>query len=326
MKREEAEKITESRESPRSIRTTVDTVEISPEIVAAWALPTFQRPLRVNDKVRELAVVVKRDGGVMPGVVTLGYLDGQNYLLDGQHRREAFLLSGCKTGLVDVRILHFATMAEMGREFVALNSQLVRMRPDDVLRGLEGTIDGLAKIRQACPFVGYDMIRRYERSPVMSMSTLLRCWAGSSTEVPANMSVSARHLALELTDIEAAHLIEFLEQAFRAWGRDPQSYRLWGALNLTLCMWLYRQVVRGQGGPSTTRATAEVFGKCLMSVSANSEYLDWIFGRKMTERDRGPCYRRLRQIFADRIEAEGVRARLLPRPAWASSDADRRAA
>lgn len=310
----------------RRSRTTVDTIEIGPETVTAWVLPPFQRPLRVNEKVRALAELVKRDDGVMPGVVTLGSLNGNLYLLDGQHRREAFLLSGCKTGCADVRTMHLATMAEMGREFVALNSSLVKMRPDDVLRGLEGTIDGLGRIRQACPFVGYDMIRRFDRSPVMSMSTLLRCWAGSTTEVPANMSASARHLALELTDMEAGHLIEFLQQAFRAWGRDPQSYRLWGALNLTLCMWLYRQVVRGDGGPSTTRATPEVFGKCLMSVSANSEYRDWIFGRKMTEGDRGPCYRRLRQIFADRIEAEGVRARLLPKPAWASRDADRRAA
>lgn len=307
-------------------RTTVDTIEITPEVVASWVLPPFQRPLRVNEKVRELAERVKRDGGVLPGVVTLGAVDGKLHLLDGQHRREAFLLSGCKTGFADVRTFHLASMAEMGAEFVALNSSLVQMRPDDVLRGLEGTIEALARIRGECPFVGYDMIRRYSRSPVLSMSTVLRCWAGSATDVPANVSTSARHLALALTDSETNHLIGFLEQSFRAWGREPEAYRLWSALNLTVCMWLYRQVVCGDGGPTTTKVTPDVFGKCLMSVAGDSMYRDWIFGRRMTDEDRAPCYRRLRKIVGERIEAEGFRARHLPQPAWAEHNPHRRAA
>ena len=51
-------------------------------------------------------------------------------------------------------------MAEMGDAFVALNSRLVNMRPDDILRGLEGSIPALQEIRASCPFVGYDQIRQ----------------------------------------------------------------------------------------------------------------------------------------------------------------------
>src|SRR5439155_2436385 len=42
-----------------------------------------------NDKVRALAEQVKADGGVMPGIITLGVVDGVTYLIDGQHRRES---------------------------------------------------------------------------------------------------------------------------------------------------------------------------------------------------------------------------------------------
>jgi hypothetical protein len=56
-------------------------------------------------------------------------------------------------------------MADMGEEFVNLNSQLVTMRPDDIRRGLEGTIEALPTIRRECPFVGYDMIVGSASSP-----------------------------------------------------------------------------------------------------------------------------------------------------------------
>lgn len=305
-------------------RTTVDTILVTPDLLRAWEIPPFQRPLRVNEKVRQLADTIKDDGGVIPGVITIGVIGKQKYLLDGQHRREAFFLSECQEGYVDVRVHHFSDMADMGEEFVNLNSQLVKMRPDDILRGLEGSNEGLQYIRKECSIVGYDMIRRGDRSPVLSMSALLRVWYGSDTEVPASVSAGVTSLAKKLTLDEAHTLVKFLRHAQEAWGRDSEYYRLWGALNFTICAWIYRRMVLSNWSPRTVKLTHEQYKKCLMSVSADSGYLDWLVGRQLGERDRSPCYSRVRAIFVKRLEQETGKKYLMPAPAWASHSGGRR--
>ena len=177
------------REVPKSSRRTMETLIFSVAEVSGWLLPPFQRPLRVNEKVRALSETIKEDGGVIPGILTLGKLTGEKrmWLVDGQHRIEAFKLSGLAECICDARLCQFDTMAEMAEEFVELNSALVKMRPDDILRGLEGTIPALQIIRQGCAFVGYDQIRRNNTSaPILSMSALLRCWVGASTDTPTS--------------------------------------------------------------------------------------------------------------------------------------------
>lgn len=302
----------------RQTHTTVDTIIVTPESIQNWKNPPFQRPLRINDKVRALSEQIKVDGGVIPGVITIGVLERERYLLDGQHRREAFLMSGCQEGFLDVRVHHFESMADMGEEFVQLNSQLVRMRPDDMLRGLEGTSAGLTYIRQTCRFVGYDMIRRNEKSPLVSMSALLRCWFGASAEVPSSSGMSAAARAQALTLDEAKVCCDFMLIAEKAWGRDPEYQRLWGALNLTLCMWLYRRMVITQYSPKTPKLTKDMFTKCLMSLSASSDYIEWLLGRQLSDRDRSPCYMRIKNIFVKRLEIETGKKSMMPSPSWAS--------
>jgi hypothetical protein len=297
-------------------RTTVDTILISPELLRGWELPPFQRPLRVNDKVLALAEVIKEDGGVIPGVMTIGVIGRQQYLLDGNHRREAFFISGCTEGYVDVRIHHFTDMATMGEEFVNLNSQLVKMRPDDILRGLEGMNSALSFIRSECPFVGYDMIRRSDRAPILSMSALLRCWYGGVNEVPKFSVGSATNIARQITLDEAKMLVSFVSLAIDAWGRDPEYYKLWGGLNLTIAAWLYRRLVIAPYSTKTIKLTKDQFKKCLMALSADSGYPDWLVGRNLCERDRSPCYSRMKSIFARRLEQETGKKHLLPSPAW----------
>lgn len=160
----------------KATKTTVETIGFSRDEANDWKVPPFQRPLRVNDKVRLLAEQIGNDGGVIPGVLTFGVIGRDRFIVDGQHRREAFVLSGKAEGYADARTCYFDTMAEMGEEFVRLNSQLVRMRPDDILRGLESSLPSLQAVRAACPFVGYDMIRRGDRCPILSMSAVLRAW------------------------------------------------------------------------------------------------------------------------------------------------------
>lgn len=306
-------------EAKKVTHTSLDTIGVTPDSVKKWKNPPFQRPLRINYKVLQLAQQVKEEGGIIPGVLTLGILGRDEYLLDGQHRREAFIQSGCTEGYVDVRRHIFDSMADMGREFVNLNSQIVRMRPDDILRGLEGDIDGLRVIRKECPFVGYDMIRRSENSPVLSMATLLRCWFGSLPEVPSSSGMSALDCANGTTKDEGEEIAAVLKLCIAAWGKDAAYQRLWSALNLTLVFWLYRRMVVGQHSSRTQKLTKDLFQKCLMSLSAATLYVDWLQGRNLSERDRTPAYNRIKGIFVQRIFEETEKKPLFPKPEWVHS-------
>lgn len=311
----------------RKTRTVMDTILVTPDIVKAWKSPGFQRPVKENDKVRALADELKTNGGVWPGIVSLGSLDGELYVIDGQHRRAAFLISGLTEGYTDIRTHYVETMAEMGEEFVQLNSQLVRMRPDDILRGLEDSIPALAEIRRECPFVGYDMIRRTSHNaPVLSMAVVLRTWRGSAAETPVNnvSGLSTAQIAATITDVP--ELTSFLRLCYSAWGRDQENNRLWGTLNLILCAWLYRKLVLRQGETNQSRSTnltKDLFKKCLMSLSASPDYIDWLLGRILREHDRSPAYHRIKAIFAQRLHAETGERVKLPQPAWQLSTGSR---
>ena len=305
-------------EAEKTTRTTLDTYEVSPDMLKSWKIPPFQRELKVNAKVVKLAETIKADEGVIPGVMTIGVLDKVRYLLDGQHRREAFFLSECIVGYVDVRVAHYETMAEMGQEFVNLNSRLVNMKPDDILRGLEGIHTSLAKVRRRCTYVGYDQIRRGPKSPLLSMSALLRCWFASAPEVPAAGGMSSTDIVERFTDEEAESVIAFLDMAMHAWGRDVEYHRLWLNLNLTICMWLYRRMVVTPYSSKTPKLTKDQFTKCLMMLSGDAHYLDWIVSRTLRDKDRGPTYSRIKGLFAKRLETDTGKKPNLPQPSWAS--------
>lgn len=301
----------------RTTHTKTDTLLINEHVLGQWKAPPFQRPLRVNGKVTELIDEIRQDGGVIPGVITLGVLAHVTYLLDGQHRTYAFSQTGLEEGYADVRTLFCSNMSEMGEEFVKLNSRLVNFRPDDIIKGLESSCEPVQLLRKKCPFIGYDQVRRGDKGPLVSMSNVLRCWDQSAPETPSGAGCAASTLATALTVDEAETMISFLTLAMEAWGRDPEYFRLWGSLNLILCMWLYRRLVVTQYSSNTVRLTKDQFKKCLMSVSAESTYVEWLMGRKVGERDRSPAFARLKAIFAKRIEADtGVKPRL-PGPSWA---------
>lgn len=316
-----------SREAPKASRSSMETMIVSAKDIATWRVPPFQRPVRINDKVRMLAEELKADGCAISGILTLGKVSGDPafYIVDGQHRLEGFKLSGLEEALADVRICRFESMADMAEEFVRLNSALVRMRPDDILRGLEPSVPALRTIRRQCEFVGYGNIRRTDtRSPILSMSAVLRSWAGSNGETPTSgtSGVSAGHLAAQLDDKSTQDLTVFLLTAHTAWGSDPEYYRLWGSLNLTMCMWLFRRLVleRDRGVKRYAILNIAQFKQCLMSLSAANDYVDWLTGRKLGDRDRSPCYARIKTIFVRRLmeEAKDKKRVMLPQVAWAS--------
>lgn len=307
----------------------MDTLEITPEEIGVWRVPPFQRPVRVNAKVQAMAQALQANGGVIDGVVTLGRLvkdkDRATYIVDGQHRLEAGRISGLPKMYTDVRICEFESMAHMADEFVRLNSSLVRMRPDDVLRGCEPSLPLLRKITQECPFVGYGQIRRNNKSnPVLGMSALLRCWGASANETPTpSGGASAQELANTLTEASAEELIRFLALAHSAWGRDQEYLRLWGNLNLVMCMWLYRRLVLDRDRKGSKRyiiLNMKQFRNCLMSLSADTHYLEWLVGRTVSETNRSPCYKHLKTAWTKRLRHDEPSMSIkFPMPAWASS-------
>lgn len=311
---------------PKASQSKMETLIITPDMVNTWRVPPFQRPVRINEKVRRVTEQI-RETETVEGVITLGKLksDAVLYIVDGQHRIEAFRLSAIAEAIADVRICLFDSMAEMAAEFHRLNESLVRMRPDDILRALEASTSSMQMIRKSCEFVGYDYIRRGTSSPIVSMSALLRCWTASNNETPAgsNSGRSAAEIATSLDQQSTQNLIAFLSTAHSAWGRDPEYYRLWGNLNMTLCMWLWHKLVIDRdryGNKRYVVMSIPEFKKCLMSVSADGNYLAWLPGRNLTDRDRSPCYRYLKTIFAKRLADEaGGKKVFLPSPAWASN-------
>lgn len=299
----------------KATRTKVDTILLTPALIKNWQNPDFQRPLKMNAKVNALVEQIKVDDGVLPGILTLGILDGITYWVDGQHRCEAFLRSGLTEGYADVRYHWFTTRADMALEFERLNSALVKMRPDDFLRAREASSEPLQIIRKKCGFVGYDMIRRNERSPILSMSTILRCWSASRAEVPTAGGISASEAAAGLNVDEANKITDFLCLAYDAFGRDPEYARVWSALTLTISMWLYRRTVLSQNS-TATYLTREEFAKGLMALTADSRHMDWLVGRMLNDRDRAPAYNRMKVIFAARLYTEKGKIKM-PAPAWA---------
>lgn len=324
-----------STDAQKTTQTTLDTWTIDVATAKEWKLPPFQRPLRESTKVSDLASEMAHDAlatkareVVIPGVFCIGRLEGELYLVDGQHRRHSFIRaaeivaaqdkSQALTGYVDVRVIHFDTIAEMAAEFVRLNSRLVNMRADDVLRGMESSSEPMQRLRKACPFIGYDNIRRNDKSPILSMATALRTWIGSAHDVPHTSGTGVAQLAAELTGEQARALVEFLECAITAWGRDGACSRLWGTLNLILCAWLYRRLVL-QEPAVKTKLTKEQFACCLMSLGSEAAYVDWLVGRNLNTRDLGPAYDRIKALFVSRLERDTRVKHKLPAPPWSSN-------
>lgn len=326
-----ANNVTELRLTTRAERTTrtkVDTLSFTVAEARAWTLPPFQRDLVVNARVLEIAAQIKVDGGVVPGVLTLGVMNGKTYLVDGQHRREAFVQSGCETGFADVRYCDFESFGDMADEFVRLNSQIVRLKPDDMLRGLEASSELLRRIRKACPYVGYSSFRRGANSPILSMSQLLRTWYGSAAETPVPYATSISGAAgragpgamvSALTSDDVDVLLRFLGLAWPAWGRDESSARMWASLNLGLCAWLYRRTVITAYSAQSVRLTDAQFKKCLAALSADADYNEFLRGRTLRDRDRAPAHARIRAIFVRRLTEDGFAKIRFPSPEWAKS-------
>lgn len=299
----------------KSTGTRMEVLEITKAVLAGWKSPDFQRPLKTTTpRFSEVTRQIRLEE-VIPGVITIAVVGKDTYVLDGQHRLEAFKQAEIETAYADVRIHHFDTLAQAGDEWVRLNSQIIRVTPDDVLRAHEKSSEALSLIRKRCPFVGYDSIRRGKDSPLVSMSMVLRAWKGSEPEVPSNGGASAHEIARGLTVDEAEELSTVLKLFFDAWGRDSEYWRLWGSLNVVLCMWLYRRMVVAPYSHRVKRLTKDEFKKGIAALSASPDYMDWLVGRAVRDSDRSPAYQRIRIILNKRLAVDGAKI-IFPAPAW----------
>jgi len=308
--------------SEKQTHTTMDTIELFPKLVASWKSPLFQRDLKMNGKVIAVAEEIKRNGGVLPGIITIGVLDNETYIVDGQHRLGAFLQTALPMGYADVRTHWFESLAKMAEEFVRLNSQLVKLRPDDILRGMEPSTEALQRIRRKCGYIGYDAVRRSQKGPVVSMSVFVRSWAATRVEVPATSGASALSAVGTMDDAETTAAIDCAGLCFEAWKRDYEYARLWGRLNLTLCMWLFRRIVLGERMTTASRAarlTRDEFRRCLLALSADKGYLEYLVGRNLSDRDRGPTYNQIKALFQRRYLTDTGKSIRLPSPPWSHS-------
>jgi hypothetical protein len=57
----------------------------------------------------------------------------------------------------------------------------------------------------------------------------------------------------------------------------------------------------------------------LIGLSADANYTEWLVGRNMSDRDRSPCYGKIKSIFARSLERELGKKIYMPKPEWATA-------
>lgn len=307
--------------TPKKAKTSqLETVLVDADFIASLADPPIQRPVTKGAKFWQGVEKLKQTEQ-LPGIIHIGVLRGQKYKLDGQHRLTMFSVSGLKECLADTRTLFFDSMGEMAEAMDGLNDHFSAFRPDDHLRALQFALPPLSYLKQACDFIGFGSIRKGEGStPILSMSMVLRVWAGAATDMPTTkMGMSATALAKALTEYESKLLGGFLSLCFKAWGRDAEYGKLWCGLNLSICAWFYRHAVIKRDDDKQTTITREVFLECLRDLQADSTYVRFLDGRLLSDMHRGPCYRKALKVFASRLARETKKTPVLPSPPWSKS-------
>lgn len=313
----------------RSLRSVTAYTKLTVADVNEWVIdPDIQRDLRLTPKVKAIGIVIGQTK-LIPSTITIGIYDGKQYLLDAHHRVEGWKMyveNGGEDGVCAlVNWIHFDTQAAMALKFVELQMCLVRMRPDDGLRALQHSSPPLQLIKDECPYVGFGAIQRCNTtSAVLSMSVLLRCWMGSKPETPVTSSGAALDITLAMNMVDARQCADFVALAHRAWGRVAEYSRLWGALNLTLCMWLYRRMVLDTTTTEVTHLTPDQFRMCLVALTNSTpnidDYVEWLRSKTMNHQNRQIAMQRyILALFSARIRQErGQRARkpVFPTSPW----------
>jgi hypothetical protein len=326
---------------PRKERDVMETVFIHPEKLGDWKRPgRIQRPLKLNEYIfqcaREMQLHAAQDPDEawceVPGIVTLAKFNGETYLLDGQHRLDGALKLAAgqvivaggvpvKVALARVRTIHIDSWTEMADEFGRINGQLVRTKPEDVLRAASMGNVNLQAIERACPFIGYDRAGENKKQVLLTMPTAVRTWLGSAGVVPAQ-GPTVGELTKYLNKPTTLEVIDFYLACDAAGWQNSVYQRFWGTLNLSINMWLYRRLVLGEhqqrfhGGIKPMILTRAQFVECMRGLTMDADYHEWLSGRTLRERDRVPCYTRLKEISTPILRKMGIEPRFPMAADW----------
>ncbi len=306
--------------SQKATGSSTDTIALDLDKVKSWKRPSFQRDIKRTKRFDECVEYIKANDGVLPGIITLGVLDGTGevYKIDGNHRCECFVESGCKVGYADVRYV-YGSMEDFAAEYSRLNEQISRTNPDDRLRAAAVGNHKIERLRSSCKVVSFSSTKRRGKTSV-SMSSLLRAWNNACRDTPAarGKAAAAVDIMEEMDNFTLDHLINLINACENSFGREGEYASLWGQLNMTTVMWLYVQMVMNKPTSAKLRQlTPQLFEKCLLSVSADEKYVDWLRGRNASIH-RGPCYMKVKERFTSRLKEETGERYNLPQPEWAS--------
>ena len=295
------------------------------EEVESWRKPAFQREVSCTHAFYELVEQIN-ERGFIASALTLGVWGGAFYKVDGNHRIMAFLASDRKEILAPVIIRQYADggvgFIRMCEDFIEISKHIKTPTADNLLKALEGVERHVKLIRKSCPFIGYAHLWKNSSAPVVNMSRVIRSLIISKQEMPGSgfTGGSAVELAKALTPEETHCLISFMRAAFKAWGRDKEFRPMWNALNLTICLWFFRRMSKGElfCGRGTPISVAH-FSQCLLALSLNPRYLTLISqkGRRIhAPETRNPICRELMKTFEQKLDAEGLTDVPLPKPNW----------
>ena len=175
---------------------------VTRKTIEGWAKPDFQRPVAENKNLGELAVQIQDQGWLLTAIY-LGIWMGKTYLVDGQHRMQAFIASGLEQMSVPVITKYYLDgakgLAAMCEDFLRINSHIKNPTANDMLKALEGKNSHIKEIRTNCPFVGYTHLRRTESAPILGMAQAIRALVVSRQEIPGSwMGKSAASHGAEL--------------------------------------------------------------------------------------------------------------------------------
>lgn len=291
---------------------------------ASWkVVGDIQRGSSLTKKIVEVGEDIG-GSGIFPSTIYIAVWEGNQYINDGLQRfsgwRDAVSKGGPTQVAANVQWEYFPDgpdgKAKMGERFAKLQLTLKRHRPDDGLRAIQHSLPAIKLIADECPNVGFGAVQRSNsKNTSLSMAVALQSWASSASE-QCTSSGSARDLAYRLTMDDAKKCVSFLTVARGAWGSTVEYNRLWGPVNLSVCMWLYRRmVVDPEQG--VTPLTAKQFSNCLVTLTNDtpkSTYVEWLRAKPSSaENRRMALANHIRPRFISRIRQEKIRKHSSPK-------------
>lgn len=295
---------------------TTDVILATREMLENWKTPPGQRPLVITKKVKAWVPKIQESGEV-PGRLLVCILHGMKYIVNGHHRRWCALQTTRDEFVVTLDTETVTSEAELGRKAVGVNLPIAPpQKADDHLRHLEQSYPILQKIRRECPFIGYG---KSGGNTVMSVNAAILSWITSGTDSATVMKTTVINVLDDISMEEISLMVHFFKTVYESWGKDSQYAKVWSKLNVTMMAWMWRNTVLSQAGPRVTRLTPEQFCTGAMALTSDPHYLPWLIGRQLSERDKGPCYNKVKAIMVKRLTEVLHKKVILPSPPFADS-------